>query len=205
MDRHFGDSTRIQSCLDRWGAGELGAREELVAQSCRRLRQLSAKMLHGYPVVRRFEDTDDVLQSALMRLDRALGAVTPKTVSDFFALAALQIRRELVDLARRYKRRFVDSGQQRVGDSSEARLAKDFPDSTAGPFTIAQWTEFHERVSKLPTEERELFDLHFYGGLTLAETASQLGISERTAKRRWRDSRLSLHKALHGEGSSFSV
>src|SRR5262245_35464825 len=59
-------------------------------------------MLKGYPNVRRWEQTDDVLQNAVIRLHRALQQLTVQTPLDFFRLAALNIRRELLDLARHY-------------------------------------------------------------------------------------------------------
>ena len=73
-----------------------------MAISTERLTRIAAKMLKGYPGVARWEQGDDVAQNALIRLDRALRAVTPPTARDFFRLAAAQVRRELIDLARHY-------------------------------------------------------------------------------------------------------
>src|SRR5262249_2175707 len=67
-----------------------------------RLRNLARKMLKGYPNVRRWEQTDDVLQNAVIRLHRALQQLTVQTPLDFFRLAALNIRRELLDMAKHY-------------------------------------------------------------------------------------------------------
>jgi RNA polymerase sigma-70 factor (ECF subfamily) len=52
--------------------------------------------------LKRWEQTDDVLQNATPRLCRALRETTPPTVRDFFRLAALHVRRELIDLARHH-------------------------------------------------------------------------------------------------------
>ncbi len=43
--------------------------------------------------------------------------------------------------------------------------------STFDPIKLSSWTEFHEYVEKLPEEERILFDLLWYEGLTLQEAA----------------------------------
>jgi hypothetical protein len=59
-------------------------------------------MLRDFPGVHRWEETDDVLQNAQLRLNRALGAAQPPTVAELFRLAAAQVRRELIDLARHY-------------------------------------------------------------------------------------------------------
>ena len=54
-------------------------------------------------MVKEREETGDVLNAAVIRLLRAMEAVSPETPRQFFALAALQIRRELIDLARKYR------------------------------------------------------------------------------------------------------
>jgi hypothetical protein len=53
-------------------------------------------MLGMFPGAHREEQTDDVLQSAAKRLSRALKEVMPRDTHDFFGLAELQIRRELL-------------------------------------------------------------------------------------------------------------
>src|SRR5262245_882866 len=93
---------RIQGCLQRWSQGEEGARDELLTLASGWLRRLVAVMLSDYPRVRRWEQTDDVMQNALVRLWRALQDVRPATPREFCGLATLQIRRELLDLARHY-------------------------------------------------------------------------------------------------------
>src|SRR5437764_3186934 len=95
-------TAQIQSCLQRWAQGEQAARDELLALASDWLRRLVAVMLRDYPRVGRWEQTDDVLQNALLRLWRALHDVRPATAREFCGLATLQIRRELVDLARHY-------------------------------------------------------------------------------------------------------
>jgi RNA polymerase sigma-70 factor (ECF subfamily) len=200
MGHRYGDTTQLQACLDRWREGDVLAREDLFRQSRRRLRQLASNMLNRFPTVRCHEETDDVLQSALIRLDRALVDVHPTSVAHYISLSALQIRRQLMALARYYARqpRRIDKGHQ-VGCSSDDRPSSaDPPDPTSGPATLAEWTEFHRLVEQLAPAERQIFDLHFYEGLSLADTAAQLGVSERTIKRRWQSARISLHKALHG-------
>src|SRR5262245_25284397 len=96
-------TTQLHDWLARMRAGDAMAREELLRSMCGRLEGLAHKMLKGFPNVRRWEDTCDVLQNALPRLLRALQTIQPDSMKGFFCLAAEQIRRELVDLARRYK------------------------------------------------------------------------------------------------------
>jgi RNA polymerase sigma-70 factor (ECF subfamily) len=56
-------------------------------------------MIEGYPKVHRWEQTDDVIQNAVIRLQRTLQQLTVAAARDFFRLVTLQIRRELLDLA----------------------------------------------------------------------------------------------------------
>src|SRR5262245_64782591 len=95
-------TTILQGWLDRLRAGDDRAREQLLESSNERLARLARKLLRDSPGVRRWEQTDDVLQNALLRLDRALKAVVPPTSRDYFRLAAAMIRRELIDLARHH-------------------------------------------------------------------------------------------------------
>ncbi len=67
-----------------------------------RLRQLARNLLRGFPVLRAWEETDDVWQSAAVRFDKALKSRPPGTVVEFFSLAARQIRWQLLDFARTY-------------------------------------------------------------------------------------------------------
>jgi RNA polymerase sigma-70 factor (ECF subfamily) len=198
-------SVVIQAYLDRLRAGDEAARAELLACACERLRSLARKMLKGYPNVRRWEQTDDVLQSASLRLHRTLGQLPVATSRDFFRLAALNIRRELLDLARHYygpqghgKHHATWAG----GDAAASNIGSGPPgpgDLSAEPSRLASWGEFHEQIGALPEEEREVFDLVWYQGLSQAEAAELLGISERTVKRRWQAGRVKLYEALGGE------
>ncbi len=193
-------------CIGRLQAGDESARDELLAESSDRLTRLTRKMLRDYPRVRRWEQTDDVLQNATMRLCRALKDVQPATVADFFRLAAAQIRRELIDLARRHsgsRLRLSIRSDQPPHDSEEPPGGFQTPDQTHDPDRLATWSDFHCAVEKLPAEERETFDLLFYQGLSQAEACAVLGISERTIKRRWQAARLKLCESLDGRMPSF--
>ena len=194
----------IQGWIERLRDGDNMARIALLDCACERLTRMVRKMLKGYPGVARWEQTDDVLQNALLRLDRALKAVAPPTSRDFFRLAAAQIRRELIDLAHRY------SGHEGLGAHHSTFAGPEQPDgspagksepsdSTYEPGRLACWTEFHRRIESLPDEDREIFDLLWYQGLTQAEAAAVLGVTERTVSRKWISARLKLNDLLGGD------
>lgn len=203
MEQATSRTLEVQGCLDRLREGDAAARAELLSLTWDRLHRLARKLLKDFPAVRRWEETDDVFQRAAIRLERALAADPPSSASHFFKLAALQIRRELLDLSRHF---YGPEGMGRHhhtdghpdGDRDPGHRLADPAAATDGPATLAQWTELHQAVERLPTQEREVFDLHYYTGLLLKDAAELLQISERTAKRRWRSARLLLHEALKG-------
>jgi RNA polymerase sigma-70 factor (ECF subfamily) len=199
--RQDDQSTQIQRCIDRLRTGDAGAREELLVHSRDRLTRLTRKMLRDFPGVKRWEETDDVFQNAALRLCRALEDVQPTTSAAFFRLAAAQIRRELLDLARRYSGTAASAapGALRPGAAmASAAAGLDPADTTHDPGPLAAWTDFHNAVESLPAEELDVFDLLFYQGLPQAEAAVVLDVSERTLKRRWQAARLRLVQALGG-------
>jgi len=196
-------TVKIQKCLDRMRQGDAAARaaarDEVIAVACERLRLLTHRMLRDYPGVHRWEQTDDVMQNAVLRLCRALNDVPLATPQDFFRVAALQVRRELRDLARHY---FGPEGMGAHHGSRAGGPADQPPDpaeSTANPARLAAWTEFHDKVEALPKEERDVFDLLWYQELTAIEAAKVLGVSESAVKRRWQAARRRLHDLLGGE------
>jgi RNA polymerase sigma-70 factor (ECF subfamily) len=190
---------RLQRCLDRLHAGNASARDDLISAAATRLNRLARKMFHAEGRLRQWQDTGDIFQGAMVRLCRALAEVTPGTLREFFRLAALQVRRELIDLARHY---YSTASPHVVvtGSGSSAPAATGDPaDSTLEPSHLATWSEFHEQIGALPDEEREVFDLVWYQGLTHAQAAAFLGVSTKTIQRRWQASCLRLYEVLEGQ------
>ena len=93
-------TTHLQHLLDRWQDGDDSAIDEIIEHSQSQLRRMTSKMLKQKPHVGRWNQTDDVLQNALVRLFRALKSVKPDSKRAYVGLAATQIRRELIDMAR---------------------------------------------------------------------------------------------------------
>lgn len=179
-------TTKLQQWLDLLRDGDDRARTELIGHACERLRLLTRRMLRGYPLVRRWEQTDDVLQNAMIRLHRSLADVTPDSLRHFYNLATLQIRRALLDLAKQHARR--------DGKNEEGLPEQEDTDEPSG---LAEWSEFHRLVETLPDDEREVFSLIWYGDLSQAEAAEVLGVCVRTVIRRWQSARILLQRALH--------
>ena len=109
------------------------------------------------------------------------------------------MRRTLIDLARHYQ------GPRGLGANHASNiappmdLAEDTPDRGETPRDLERWSAFHEAVEALPEDEREIFSLLFYHGLTQPEGADLLKLSSRTVRRQWRAACLRLREALADE------
>lgn len=195
------DSEVLERLLERMRAGDDEARTDLIEHCCVRLQRLTRKMLRGYHRLRRWEETDDVFQQATVRLHRSLEQVQPQSPAHFFALAATQIRRTLIDLARHHFGPEGAAAHHHTDDRQAERnqpVAR-APDRASEPRTIQEWTEFHEKVESLPEAEREVFNLLWYQGMSQGDAATIVGVDVRTIKRRWQSARLQLHEMLGGQ------
>jgi len=192
----MGQETEARALLERLRDGDRSARDRLIALAQGRFVAFALAMLRRYPHVRRWEQTDDLLQAALVRLHRSLIQVQPESVRHFDDLAATQIRRELIDLARRYQGPEGPGAHHHTdGADPGGRLAQ-IPAPTGQPESLEEWAAFHETVDRLPEEERQVMDLLWNRGLTHAQAAEALGMATKTIQRRWAAARLAIRDAL---------
>jgi RNA polymerase sigma-70 factor (ECF subfamily) len=141
------------------------------------------------------------LQNATIRLLAALKQVQPGSVREFFGLAGLQLRRELLDLHRHY---FGPGGigrnQQPLPQGDSSSLGVGEPVDTAPDLKeLEEWYQFHKQIENLPLDLREVMDLHFYQELPKADIAELLSVDVRTVQRRWNDALDHLHSVRNGE------
>jgi RNA polymerase sigma-70 factor (ECF subfamily) len=191
------DSVQLRPLLERYQNGDRQAGEELFWAAAERLEGFARHMLRDFPRLRRWVDTSDVLQGAITRLVCSLRTVRPTSMRDFFNLAATQIRRELLDLARYFHRRPDARAVHQAELSHDPLQLVPAPD-VASQDDLELWAAFHERVEQLPVEEREVVGLMFYHGWTHAQIAELFRVDERTIRRRWRSACQRLNEALGG-------
>jgi RNA polymerase sigma factor (sigma-70 family) len=177
------DTVALQACLDRWRAGDREAANDLMKMALDRLEKLARRMTRAFPNVRGVADTDDVLHNSLLRLLRTLQRLRPARTRDFFNLAAVHIRRELLDLARRSKNRRTVSLDN--ADSTALPNPEPIAPDDSGP-EADRWVRFHEAVDRLPPEEREIVGLVFYHEWSQEQIAELLGVNVRTVRRKWK-------------------
>lgn len=189
----IGHTTKLQQLLDLARQGDSDARRQILNHTCERLRGLTQRMLRDFPVVKRWSETDDVLQNAMLRLHWSFSEVRPESPRQFYGLAATQIRRELIDLARHFK------GPQGIGanlHTDGCQENEDLLNNTVEPVDLEAWTNFHTAVEALPEDQRDVVSLLWYQELSQPEAADVLCISLATLKRRWQAARLALFDRL---------
>jgi len=166
--------TRILSSIEH---GDPTAADELLPLVYEELRKLAAaKMAH--------EAHGQTLQATALVHEAWLALVGNENVrwdgrAHFFAAAAEAMRRILINHARRRHAARRGGGLQRV-DIQHLQLA----DSAKDDEILA----VHDALDKLAAHDKtkaELVKLRYFVGLSNAEAAAVLGISEPTAKRYW--------------------
>lgn len=182
------------------GADPAAVRNARLEFAQERLRQLTRKMLAGYPKLKRWEETDDVYQKAMLRLNRALSEVDVESLSHFLNLAALQVRRELVDLARYYYGQYGPGANHHTDGKPADDPGGAIQLAEHGPEDLEDWEQFHAAIDELPPEESEVFHLVYYQGLKQHVAAELLAQPLRTFKRRLQQAKIRLHSLLTREG-----
>jgi RNA polymerase sigma-70 factor, ECF subfamily len=108
----------------------------------------------------------------------------------FFAVAALAMRRILVDYARRHQRAKRGGGVRAV-TLEEAVVSLD-----ERAENLVALDEALNRLSELNPRLSRIVECRFFGGLTEEEIAEALGVTTRTVKRDWAKARGWLYQEL---------
>jgi RNA polymerase sigma-70 factor (ECF subfamily) len=165
---------------------------ELLERAVGRLRLLCTTLL--YKSYRRLTrppvnlETDELLDGVVAGLLTALRTTRPPTVRRFFALASKHMRWQLNDLARRLDERSAAVALAESGVAS--------PPASMASGLSPDGLRMLEAIEGLPEDEREVFDLVRLQGLSHAEAATVVGVSEKTVQRRLNRARLLLAERL---------
>jgi len=165
---------------------------QLLERAAGRLHLLCASFLYkSYPRLTRPPvnlEADELLGGVVAGLLTALRTTRPPTVRRFFALANQHMRWQLNDLARRLDERPADAA---LTDTGVVAL----PVSTVSGLS-PDGRRILAVIEGLPEDEQEVFELVGIQGLTHAEVAMVVGVSEKTVQRRLNRARLLLAERL---------
>lgn len=157
-----------------------------------RLRLLARIRLRGFPHLGRWVQTDDLLQNVMLRLSQSLTRIKPENVRQFFGLAALQIKRSLLDL----QKQIYGPNGYGTRHHTDGPEADQPPRADRDLSPLEELVRFNELTESLEPRLKELVDLLFIHGLTQEEAANILGVSHRTIKRWWLEARVALGEKL---------
>jgi RNA polymerase sigma factor (TIGR02999 family) len=131
----------------------------------------------------------ELVHEAYLRLGDTSG-VTARGRAYFFAAAARAMRRIIVDHARRRGRRKRGGGDRAI-TLDDAIALVDGPD-----VDVLDLEPGLERLATIAERAARVVECRFYGGLSVDDTATALGVTTRTVNRDWQFARAWLHDHL---------
>ena len=184
-------SYEVTGLLRQWSAGDERARDRLIPLLYDRLRQLAHQRLAGASVDNSLSTTE-LVHEAYIRLVDAPRVDLPDR-AHFLALASEIMRNLLVDRAR------TRLAAKRGGGIRPLDLDKFDWISDENLETVAELDDALKRLEGLSPRQGRLLQQRYFGGLTLEESATAIGVSLATAKRELRSARAWLALDLKGE------
>ena len=187
------EASAVTKLLRAWRRGDQAAFERLTPLVYDQLRRRARHYLRGERPNHTLRPTA-LVHEAYLRLVN-LDQVDWQDRSHFFALAARQMRRILVDSAR--ARRYQKRGGGAVSVTFDEALAV----SRRDPDLVAL-DDALELLAQQDERKVRVVELRFFGGLTNDEIAAALGISSDTVTRDWQMAKLWLRRALRKDDRS---
>ncbi|MFO1273137.1 MAG: ECF-type sigma factor [Rubrivivax sp.] len=179
----------ITTLLGAARAGDSAAAGEAFALLYDDLRRLARARLRQHQTMTLL-DTTSLVHESYMKLVGA-AALPVEDRHHFFAYASRVMRSVIVDFAR------ARLAERRGGDAEHLALSTEISNQVAAPENDA--LKVHEALAVLEQADARLaqvVEMRYFGGLTEAEIAEALGVSERTVRRDWEKARLLLVAAM---------
>ena len=178
----------VTDLLVAWSNGDQASLEKLVPLIHAELYRLAKGYLRrespGHPL-----QTSALINEAYVRLIDWKNAHWQNR-AHFFGVAAQMMRRILVDIARRRLRTPAGTRPQQVSLEAASQLSHE-----SDTDLVALDQALDDLAEKDPRKSR-IVELRFFGGLSVAETAEVLGISEATVIREWNKAKAWLFQAI---------
>lgn len=194
---------RLIQSLIAWRSqpGDARAVDDLWTAVRERLRFLASKLLATSPQVRRWEETDDLVQNASIRLLEALKAATIESDRHLLNLAAKKVREEFIDKLRHYggprspMRNHATNSERGANGERLDLVGQAAAESLTSATESDRWQRFHTVVNGLPGTEREVFEMVWYLGAEQEAIARTLRCSVPTVKRIWKSAKTKIEAA----------
>lgn len=181
----------VTQLLRAWAGGDQAALEQLTPLIYRELRQLAKSYFRHESPAHTLQPTALVHEAWLRLVEQ--NSPDWQSRSHFFGIAARIMRQVLVDHARSKQARKRGADLQRISLSDCAQTAAE---------SSADLLSLHEALGELERfdpRKANAIDLHYFGGLTIQETADALSISRPTAERDLRLGQAWLSRHMKGQ------
>lgn len=123
--------------------------------------------------------TEDILHECFLKLS---GKTIWQSQEQFMRTASLAIRQVIVDHARKKLTVKHGSGETNLAYSENHSV---LPEYNETPEQILSINDLLEQLEEKKPRLSKVVDARYFAGLTESETASALGVSERTIRRDW--------------------
>jgi len=183
-------SVPITQLLQHVRAGDPSSHAQLLPLIYEELRHIARRQLSGERAQTLM--TTDLVHEAWLRLvDAPLHNLNNRL--HFFAVAARAMRQVLVDAARR-------RNAAKRGGSLQPMSIEDAADwlSEHKSEALLALNDALEHLQAMDGRMASIVELRYFGGLTIAETAKLLQVSDSTVKRDWETAKVWLFSELKG-------
>jgi RNA polymerase sigma factor (TIGR02999 family) len=185
-----GDVTHL---LRRASEGDGGAARELYESIYGELHRLARAHMNGDVPGQTLQPTA-LVNEAWLRLAKAASAENGyRDREHFLSVASRAMRSALVDQARRR------TAEKRGGDRARVPLEVAIELYEERGVDLLALDDALERLATDEPRQSQVVELRFFGGLTLPEVASTIGISRATVDRDWSLARIWLREELRAE------
>jgi RNA polymerase sigma factor (TIGR02999 family) len=177
----------ITRLLVAWSQGDDAALERLTPVVYKELRRLAQWHMNRERVGHTLQATALVNEAFLRLVD--INRVQWQDRAHFFAMAARQMRRILIDAARKHRNQKRGGAVQKVS-LSEALVVPDRADE------LLELDEALVALAQLDERRGKVVEMKFFGGLSVEEVAEVLQVSRDTVKRDWKLAKAFLAREL---------
>ena len=181
-------SDTITQLLKSAQAGDRNSLDDFLPLVYDELRRLANSYLNRERDNHTLQPTALVHEAYLRLIDQH--SVDWKNRSHFFGLAAEIMRRILVNHAVHRNR------QKREGELVRVTIDKAVNEFAENELNLIELDEALHRLAKLSERQARIFELRFFGGLSVEEVAEVLEISQATIKREWQVAKMFLQREL---------
>ena len=178
----------VTALLQAWQGGDAGALDRLLPLVYDELRRVARARLRDERPSHTLQATA-LVHEAYLRLIGP-GAVTPRSRTQLFAMAARLMRQILVDHARKKQ------ALKRGGDATDITLHDTTPGAEIKLVDVLALEEALTELTALDPRLCQVVELKFFAGLTIDETAEALTVSAATVERDWTVAKAWLHQRL---------